>query len=414
MMNYANALDIIARTVRPLAASMRGLDDLDYQATAVDVTARTDVPAFANSAMDGYALRSADTVSASDTDPVCLTVQVMIAAGDVPGQHVNSGHAAEIMTGAPVPGICDAVVPVERVEKIDATATMPQQIVLRQPVPSGANIRRPAEDYRRGDTVVRGGEHIEPHNIMGMAATGNDEVSTRPPPRVAIVTTGNELTTTGLPGATGLIRDANGPYLGACLRSLGSTLTILDRVSDTPTAVQKSLRVAQEGADVVLTTGGVSAGRYDIVPQVVTELGGEILFHNVAIRPGKPLLFARLVNNAVLFGLPGNPIAVAACLRFFVVPALRRMQGLAEERFHAARAVEDIRKKPGLRWFGKAHVEVNNRGQLDARLLAGQESFKINSLVQSNAWVIVHEDAETIRAGELVEVAPLYPTGFLQ
>jgi molybdopterin molybdotransferase len=359
-------------------------------------------------------VRSTDTASASDADPVCLTVQDTIAAGDQPVDEIKAGHAVEIMTGAVVPQGCDAVVPVERVEKAQAAAESEHQVIIRQPVAAGQHIRLPAEDFRRGETVIGSGQLILPHGLMGMAATGVDEASALRPPNLAILTTGDELTAAGIPERTGIIRDANGPYLKACAAYLGVTLTGDARVSDSPESLENSLREFQDKADIILTTGGVSAGRYDAVPDVVVRIGGEILFHKVAIRPGKPLLFARLANGKLLFGLPGNPIAVAACLRFFVVPALRLLQGLPAERFHPARAIEDMSKKSALRFFGKARATVDNNGLLQARLLPGQESFKINSLVKSNAWVIIPETAETIRAGDLIEIAPLYPTGFLQ
>jgi molybdopterin molybdotransferase len=414
MIHYTEALDIIAQAVKPLAASDCPLDQLDNQATAEDVISKIDVPGFANSAMDGFAVRSADTSTASDSDPVRLPVHGVMAAGDRPGQELGAGTAVEIMTGAPIPTGADAVIPVEQVETKPADQDTIPQIIIGQPVAAGHNIRLPGEDFRRGDTLLRKGRLISPHGIMGIAATGIDRVRARPAPRIAVLTTGSELTASGVPNRAGIIRDANGPYLRACVQRLGATLTRHESISDSPEALEKTIGDTQDKADIVLTTGGVSAGRFDSVPDAVVRLGGEVLFHKVAIRPGKPLLFARLADGNLLFGLPGNPIAVAACLRFFVMPALRLLQDLPAERFHAARAMENIRKKPGMRFFGKAQVEVNDDGQLQTRLLPGQESFKINPLVKSNGWAIIPEDVETVAAGDLIEVAPLYPTEFLQ
>jgi molybdopterin molybdotransferase len=414
MIRYSEALEIIARAVEPLAASDCPLDRLGNTATVGDIVSKIDVPGFANSAMDGFAVRSADIGPASDGNPVRLPVQGRVAAGGQPGEELRAGTAVEIMTGAPIPSGADAVIPVERVEQEPTDQETTQQIIIKKPVAAGANVRLPGEDFQQGDTLLRGGQLIRPHGIMGIAATGIDQVRTRPAPRVAVLTTGNELTASGAPDRAGLIRDANGPYLTACIQHLGATLSAHARVSDDPEALEKSIRVAQQNADMVLTTGGVSAGRFDNVPDVIVRLGGEVLFHKVAIRPGKPLLLARLAGGQLLFGLPGNPIAVAACLRFFAIPALRLLQNLPAERFHAARIMEDISKKPELRFFGKARVEVNEDGQLQTRLLPGQESFKINPLVKSNGWAIVPEGVGTIAAGDLIQVAPLYPTEFLQ
>ncbi len=414
MIHYTEALEIIARAVKPVSASDCPLDQLGNRATAEDVISRIAVPGFANSAMDGFAVRSADTRTASDSDPVRLPVHGTVAAGDGPGEELKAGTAVEIMTGAPIPTGADAVIPVEHVEKKSADQETMSQILIGQPIAAGQNVRLPGEDFRQGDTLLRKGRLINPHGLMGIAATGIDQVRSRPAPRIAVLTTGNELTASGVPDRAGTIRDANGPYLRACVQRLGATLTRHEWISDSPEALEKSIRETQNETDIILTTGGVSAGRFDNVPDTIVRLGGEVLFHKVAIRPGKPLLFARLADGNLLFGLPGNPIAVAVCLRFFVIPALRSLQDLPAERFHAARAMEDIRKKPGMRFFGKAHVEVNDDGQLQTRLLPGQESFKINSLVKSNGWAIVPEDVETVAAGDLIEIASLYPTEFLQ
>ena len=414
MIHYTEALEIIARSVEPLAASDSLLDQLSNRATVGDIISAIDVPGFANSAMDGFAVRAADTGAATDSRPVRLPVKGMVAAGDGPGEQLKAGTAVEIMTGAPVPTGADAVIPVERIEKEPGDQRTTCPIIIKQPATAGDNVRFRGEDFSKGDTILRGGQLIRPQSLMGIAADGIDQVRSRPAPQVAVLTTGNELTDSGAPDRTGLIRDANGPYLRACVRHLGAGLTEHESVSDSPQALENKIRQIQDKADIVVTTGGVSAGRFDCVPDAITRLGGKVLFHKVAIRPGKPLLFARLPSGNLLFGLPGNPIAVAACFRFFVVPALRLLQGLPDERFHAARTMEDISKRAELYFFGKAHAEIKDDGNLRVRLLPGQESFKINPLLKSNAWAIVPEGVETLSAGELIQVAPLYPTEFLQ
>jgi molybdopterin molybdotransferase len=319
MIRYSEALEIIARAVEPLAASDCPLDRLGNTATVGDIVSKIDVPGFANSAMDGFAVRSADIGPASDGNPVRLPVQGRVAAGGQPGEELRAGTAVEIMTGAPIPSGADAVIPVERVEQEPTDQETTQQIIIKKPVAAGANVRLPGEDFQQGDTLLRGGQLIRPHGIMGIAATGIDQVRTRPAPRVAVLTTGNELTASGAPDRAGLIRDANGPYLTACIQHLGATLSAHARVSDDPEALEKSIRVAQQNADMVLTTGGVSAGRFDNVPDVIVRLGGEVLFHKVAIRPGKPLLLARLAGGQ-LFLLSRH----CACCRIYQPNAFMR------------------------------------------------------------------------------------------
>jgi molybdopterin molybdotransferase len=412
MIQYSEALEIIARTVEPLAASATAFDQLGQRSTVGDVVSDINVPGFANAAMDGFAVRAADTED--ENDAIRLPVQGLVAAGDRPGGEHRIGTAVEIMTGAPIPIGADAVIPYERVENDQSDQQATREITLNQAVTVGDNVRFPGEDFQEGGTVLRNGQRIMPESLMGLAAAGIDQLMTRPAPRIAVLTTGNELTASGTPDRVGIIRDANGPYLSSCVQHLGARLTECDSVSDSPEALENKIQTMQNSADIVLTTGGVSAGRLDCVPDAITRLGGEILFHKVAIRPGKPVLFARLPNGSLLFGLPGNPIAVAACLRFLVIPALRLLQDLPVERNHTARIMENFHKKPGLCFFGKASASIDGNGKLQVRLLPGQESFKINPLLKSNSWAIIPEELEIVKAGDFIQIAPLYPTEFLQ
>ena len=414
MISYPEALEIIAGAATSLDGSERELRFLDRCVTTTDVASRLAVPTFANSAMDGFALRAADTAGASETAPLELPVAGLIAAGDAPADLTVAGSAVEIMTGAPVPPACDAIVPVEQVETVQSENGEITGIRLREPAQKGRHIRQAGEDFRAGHTVLGAGNRIEPHGIMALAATGNDRLNARPTPRFAVITTGSELATAGVPSQAGLIRDANGPYLAAFIEHIGATLSVNQTVPDSKVELKNAIVESGEKADIVLTTGGVSAGRFDEVPKTVAESGGEVLFHKVGIKPGKPILFARLKNGALLFGLPGNPVAVAVGLRFFVVPALRMLQGLAPERYHAAHNLETIQKRPNLRFFGKARATVNADGRLEVCVLPGQESFRIGPLLEANCWAIVAEGAERVEAGEPIQVAPLYPTGFLQ
>ena len=178
---------------------------------------------------------------------------------------------------------------------------------------------------------------------------------------------------------------------------------------DSAADLREQLRTLAAGADVVLTTGGVSAGRLDLLPGVIRELGGEVLFHKVAIRPGKPLLHARLPGGALLFGLPGNPLAVAVGMRFFVIPALRALQGLAPEAASPASTAEPVRGRGTLRFFAKALVETDGSGRRQVRILPGQESFRIAPLLRANCWAIVPEGLPDIPAGGMLRTVPLYP-----
>lgn len=408
VISYAEALDLLLTRIAVLPARTVGLAGASGAVTASAIAARLSVPGFANAAMDGYALRADASRTATVGAPLELPVAGLIAAG-APAPRVGAQEVWEILTGAPVPAGLDAVVPLERVTRLAGRDGTGPRILITEPLRTGQNIRQAGEDFARGQTVINPGTRLGPHHLMGLAACGVDEVPVVRAPRVAVLTTGNEVRSLGADLAPGQIRDANGPYLRALLPQLGADLTTLATATDSAAHLRAQLEALATGADLVLTTGGVSAGRLDLLPAVVRELGGEVLFHKVAIRPGKPLLHARLPGGALLFGLPGNPLAVAVGLRFFVIPVLRALQGLAAEVPLPAVTAEAVRRRGALRFFAKAVLETDATGQRRVHILPGQESFRIAPLLSANCWAIVPEGVGDIPAGGRLDTLPLYP-----
>jgi len=413
MISYEEALIRIAQALSPAAATLTPTADALGKVTGQAVHSGMDVPDFDNTAMDGIAIRAADMASASVDSPVQVPVVGTVAAGERPGLVLAPQTAVEIMTGAPLPAGADAVIPIERIT-ITETGPGQRQAAATAAPTAGANVRRAGEDFHRGDLLLPPGTQLTPEAVMNLSAGGVDAVDVHPVPRAAVITTGRELARVGSPSGTGMIRDSNGPYLAAALPMLGAQLAAQASASDELASIVAAVREAMTQASIIITTGGVSAGRFDCVPAAVRELGGEILFHKVAIRPGKPVLFARLPGDCWLFGLPGNPVAVAVGLRFFVAPALRALRGLAPEQLLAARTTQPIGKRAGLRFFGKANAQLSDSGQLQVSLLPGQESFRIRPLLRANCWAVVTEGLEQVPAGGVIQVAPLYPTSFLQ
>lgn len=415
MIDYLTAIEIISAATVPLTPEEATLDTSCGAAAATDIDAAVNVPTFANSAMDGFAVRSADTASAATETPIDLVVLGSIAAGDwLPIHPTAPGGAWEIMTGAPLPKDCDSVIPLESAEQINLKNRQADAIRIREPVLSGFHMRRAGEDFAVGQPTLTAGQAIRPEAVMGLAAMGVEKLLIRPMPRVAVIATGNELIAGDAASQPGMIRDANSPFLMTALDHLGIQNTTEHRVGDNASDLKDRLAYLEQSADLILTTGGVSTGRMDFVPAALTDLGAEILFHRVAIRPGKPILFARLPNGTLVIGMPGNPIAVAVGLRFFAVAVLRRLQDRVAEQFHTARLKTELKKKKGLRFFAKARAEVDLEGQLLVEILEGQESFKISPLMQANCWAVINEDCASAMPGQLAQVAPLYPSRFLQ
>lgn len=407
MLSYTKALAILEANVRPFAPETVGTHDASGWTAATALDCDIAVPAFDNSAMDGFALRAEDTRAASPDRPARLRVSGTVLAGDSRAADAVPGGVHEIMTGAPVPAGYDTVVPIERVEVERDSSGGPVAIAIAHPCAANANLRRSGEDFPAGTRLLNPGDRIGPNQIMALAATGIQRVSARRRPVAVAITTGNELSDAeALP--RGMIHDANGPYLGAALRPHGADCKGVYRTGDSAEELVARIESVQDEVDVVVTTGGVSAGRMDFVPRALESMGADILFHRVAIRPGKPALFARLPDGTWFFGLPGNPIAVAVGLRFFVAPALRLLQGTPSERFCTARLTETVRKKAGLTFFAKGRAYTTEDGVLEAEVLPGQESFKIRPLLSANCWVVVPEEFDEVSAGSPVAIADMW------
>lgn len=408
MIGYDEALAIIRREARPLPAQRlapeRGL------VLAEDVTSGEDLPPFDNSAMDGFALRGGAGGAAAGS---AFDVAGAQAAGDAQvgaTQGAASTGAWEIMTGARIPDGLDAVVPVEQVEVLAHTSDdRPLRIRVLAEVPQGQHVRRHGEDVARGQRVLAAGTRLQAPQMMLLAALGVAEVAARRPPRVALLNTGRELVDDpAQPLASGEIRNSNGPYLAARIDDAGASCVLRETVGDDAGVFLAALeRALTAGAEVVLSTGAVSMGRYDFVPDALRSLGATLHFHKVRIRPGKPLLFATLPGGQLFFGLPGNPVSSAVGLRFFVEPALRAMTGLAPERPLRVPLAAPYRKRHALRFHLKGRLAVDAEGRLQAQVLQGQESFRIAPMAQGNAWVVIDEAAQDLPEGALVDVVGL-------
>lgn len=397
LLDPAEGLARIVAASEPLPAHTLAPADGMGRVLAGAVTSPCDLPPFHNSAMDGFALAGgAEPLPAGSEWPI----EGEQAAGDDAAQ-ARSG-TWEIMTGARLPEGLDRVVPVERTEHLDA----PARVRVLSAVARGDNVRLAGSDVAAGATVLSAGTVLGPNHLMLLAALGVADVSVATRPKVAVLSTGRELVDDPNRAlASGQIRNSNGPYLAARLPLAGAELvhqaTVGDAVEPFLAAIEQA-RVA--GARVLLSTGAVSMGRYDFVPQALQKLGAEVLFHKLAIRPGKPILCARLPDGALFFGLPGNPIASAVGLRFFVEPALRVMLGLAPESpLRVPLANGFVPGKP-LRFHLKSRLERDGQGRLQVRVLPGQESYRIAPLAAADAWAVVPVGSPALAAGDLVDV----------
>jgi molybdopterin molybdotransferase len=380
-----DALAKVLARVRPLPAEPVPLEEASGRVLAEDARAAIDLPRFPSSAMDGFAVRAADT-------PGTLPVVARVAAGRPAPRALSDGEAMAIATGGVVPEGADAVVPVELVTEQDDAVVVPD--TLR----AGANVRPLGGDVREGDPVVPAGACLSPSRIAALAAAGVSHPRCGARPRVAIVTTGTELRPPGEPLADGEIYESNGVMLAALFRSTGAVVQARETVSDDPAAHRAALARGLE-ADVLVTSGGVSVGPHDLVRGTLAELGAEEVFWRVAMRPGKPISFATR-GDTLVFGLPGNPVSSLVGALLFVVPALRALQGVPEPgpRFSVGKLGAPARRNPYRDDFQRVRVEDTDGGPV-LLPIEGQDSHMIVRAAAADAILHVPRGEGELPAG---------------
>lgn len=409
MIAYLDALNLIRRAASAPKSVTIDTHQALNRVLAEDFVAPFALPRFDNSSMDGFALRAEDTVTASVDTPLTLPVLRAQAAGDVAGSN-QAGSTVEIMTGAAMPLHADAVIPIENVSTLcDAQGDI-THITLNEPVPLHDNVRFAGEDFTAGQPLMTVGTRLTPAHIAILYATGTTQIKVFAAPSVSIFTTGKEVSDDyDEPLGPSQIYNSNTPYLIAELQSIGIPAVCAGHIGDDEDKFRAML-ADQKEAQILVSSGAVSKGKWDFVPAVLEELGAEILFHRVAIKPGKPVLFARFPDGRYFFGLPGNPISAAIGLRCFMMPLLRRLLGLADESPAFARLTAPFNKKGPLRLFLKARTRLSPEGIIDLDILPGQESFKIAPLLHTNAWAVFDETPKDYPASQTVM---FYPTQLL-
>lgn len=388
--------DVLTR-VTPLEPIELGLLEAHGCVLAHDVVAGADVPAFVNSAMDGYAVDSA-----SVRHDIALPLAGEVAAGRPMNGTLRPGSAARIMTGAPLPEGADAVVPVELAEESGGSVTL--HVTPRK----GDHVRGAGEDVRAGTTVLTAGRRLSAADIGMLAAIGHSRVVAHPRPRVTVIATGDELVDPGAPLGPGQIHDSNSYTLTAMAREVGATAFRSHIVVDDRRALSDAFEGALTNADILLTSGGVSAGRYDFVKEVLGQIG-DVTFQKVGMQPGMPQAFGFVggdgPNRIPCFGLPGNPVSAFVSFEVLVRPALRRMQGRADLNRPRVTAVleESVSSPPHKVSFLRVRLRRDGPRWL-ARLTGPQGSGLLHSAVAADGLAEVPANQTQVEAGETVVV----------
>ena len=362
-----------------------------------DIVARRNNPPMDNSAMDGYALIAKDVELATPENPIKLDIIEDLAAGYSPEMTIHSGQAVRIMTGAAIPDGADAVIMQEDTERNGNSVQIKDKVELRE------NIRDAGEDVREGETVIKKGGNLLPAHIGMMAVVGRSSVLVGRRPRVAVLSTGDEILDLDEPLSGPCIYNSNGYMLSAQIKSAGGIPSYLGVARDNEEDLMQKFKYALQ-CDMVVSSGGVSVGDYDLVKSSLKKMGQEMMFWKVAMKPGKPLAFGR-IDNIPIFGLPGNPVSSFVSFEQFARPAIRKMMGANRLSHKTVRAqlTRTVHKKPGRQHFLSAYVEWDN-GICKVSPTQQQGSGILKSTVNANGLLIFPLELSEITEGTEVTV----------
>jgi molybdopterin molybdotransferase len=397
MVSVEEALKSILDSISPLGLEKVNILDALGRVIGEDIYAGRAIPPKDHSAMDGYALRSVNTRGTSPENPVILDVIEDIPAGAIPKTRIKAGQAARIMTGAPLPEGADAIV---RMEDIRTEA---DRVVILTKASKGQDIRHAGDDVRIGEKIISRGDIIRPAEVGMLASLGRAFIFIYQRPLIAIVATGNELADIDEPPSPWKIVGSNSYSLAALVRECGGIPLQTGIAKDLREDLLAKFRDAM-GADLILSSGGVSMGDYDLVKEIMKESGNRMHFWQVAMKPGRPLAFGSL-GDVPIVGLPGNPVATAVCFEQFIRPALLKMMGHANlfRRTVRARLGEDIKKNKGVRHFIRARIRRDGEDYVVVTT-GKQGSGILKSMVRANGLIILPEEATIVRRGVTVTV----------
>ena len=401
MISVAEAIQIVRQQTMPLGTEKVDLPNALGRVLAQEVVADSDLPPFDRSQMDGYAVRAEDTTNA----PVSLRIVGESAAGKGWHHQMKAGEAVRIMTGAPVPDGADSVQQVELTHELkDGTV-----VELLAAVESGRSIVRQGDEIKAGEIVLRPGVTINASMTSVLAAFGYAQVEVSKRPRVAVAATGTELVSVDQQPGQDQIRDSNNYSISAYAEQAGAVVQRLPLTRDETSLLKHQISRAADNFDVVVTSGGVSMGVYDVTKNALKELGADIFFERVALRPGKPIVFARLPSGALVFGLPGNPVSVSVTFNLFARTALLAMQGanepvLKQETVQLARSIKGTMDRES---YLPAQLMTNDDGELIAFPLKWGGSSDFVSFALTTALVIIPAGVKSVEAGSLVKAIPL-------
>lgn len=401
MISVAEAIQIVRAQTRPLPPEHVKLENVLNRVLAEEIVADSDLPPFDRAQMDGYAVRAEETTAA----PVRLRIAGESAAGRGWHHEMKEGEAVRIMTGAPVPSGADSVQQVELTHELkDGTV-----VELLESVELGKSIVKRGAEIQAGETVLQSGAQINAAMMAVLAAFGYAEVAVAQRPRVGVLATGTELVSVNQKPGQDQIRDSNNYSIAAYAQLTGAIVERLPLARDETSVLKNQIAQAADKCDVIVTSGGVSMGVYDVTKSALHELDAEIFFERVALRPGKPTVFARLPNSTLVFGLPGNPVSVAVTFNLFARTALLAMQGASEPalKYDTALLARSVKGNVDRESYLPAQLTTNDDGELIAFPLKWGGSSDFVAFALTTALAVVPAGTKTLEANSLIKVLRL-------
>ena len=402
MINYKQAKKILIKSKIKIKNELIDSSKSINRINVLDIYCTVNYPAGTNAAFDGFAINSKDTNKLNKNNSKKFKILKTISAGDSPKlNRVKKYETVEVMTGALIPKVFDTIIPVERI----IFHSNNKYINLDNKIKKNQHIRYAGSDYKKKDLIVKKGTIIQPSHILAFKTLGITKIKVKKKPNILFFSTGNEISN-NKNIVNWKVRNSNSHYI----KSLSNNFlfNFIDggilRDKDEKLYKKQIEKGIKSKIDIIITSGAVSAGKHDFVPLVVKEFNLSNFFKGVSIRPGKPILFAKLKGfEKVIFGLPGNPISSSACFRFFVYPYLLNILGIKTEKPFKAKLKNDYSKSKKIIRFIKAKLTSTNDGKLEIHVLKGQESFRIKSFVESNVWGLFKYGQSNFKKGELID-----------
>ena len=401
MNSYKAAISKLNNNPLKIGSEIVSIKDALNRISSKEVIAKSDYPADDNTAFDGFAVNSKETKNTFQKFKILKT----IAAGDNPYiKKVNKLSCIEVMTGAIIKKPFDTIIPIEDIEFFPSKKKA-KYIIINKKIKKLEFIRPKGSDYKKGNKIIRKGELINPAHILSLKTLGIDKVLVKKKVNIVFYPSGNELSDKkNIPSWK--IRNSNTIYLNSLIKSLPVNFTIqkILRDKDQKLFKEQISKQLKSKTDILITSGAVSKGKFDFIPSVINQFKLKNHFKGVAIRPGKPIMFAKFNNNKCFFGLPGNPISSVACFRFFVIPLLFKSLGLKVEKPIFAKLKNKFSKKKKFTRFVKGKLTFDKNGLVQFEVFEGQESYKIEPFVKSNAWGVFKDGVSVFNKGNLIDV----------